>query len=729
MRILLVAVNAKYIHLNLAVHSLKQYAEEHDSSLRGQIGLKEFTINQTREEIEREIYNYAPDLLAFSVYIWNISMISDIIGDLNQILPEVPIWLGGPEVSCCAEEFLRRCEAVSGILSGEGEETFLNLCRCYLSPETGEAAFHQLKGICFMPGRLKKAAGGKEAAEKAGGQAPTPKACGGKQPAAETAEGMDRQKEAVGKTGRQKGTEKASGENPVYTDPAPYLNMDELPFIYRDIEKFSSRILYYETSRGCPYRCSYCFSSLDRAVRMRSMELVRRELQHFLDARVRQVKLVDRTFNCSKAHAMAIWTYLRDHDNGVTNFHFEIEADILSQEEIDLVSGFRPGLARFEIGVQSTNPDALRAVKRFARWEKIRDAAAQLRKAGNIELHLDLIAGLPCEDYESFRRSFDEVIALRPHELQLGFLKILKGSAMEGEAAAYGIRWRERAPYEVLETPWLSAGDLFRLKDVENMLETFYNSGQYGRTVEHLLKLYESRGSAMALFEDLADAFARANPEGRSYSRQQNTEFLRTFIRTGPPKSGRIPLRGEDGGRIPTQLQEAGRIPLRGEDDGRIPTQVKEGGEIPEPGEDGGRILLSGQGRMAQMPEAFAAEEAFPSWESERGRWLACMDDELTCDLYLRENGKVRPSWAAPDALWKQESRAFYREEEKSRRFFPHLSSYDHKQLSGLTHFEILEHLGRRVVFDYSRRDPVTGNACMRLISSNSPLEGLGEMR
>ena len=705
MRILLAAVNAKYIHINLAVHSLKQYAEEHDGSLKGQIGIKEFTINQTREEIEKEIYHYAPDLLAFSVYIWNISIITDIVRDLGKILPDVPIWLGGPEVSGDAPDFLRRCGDVSGIMTGEGEEIFLNLCRNYQKPEKGEAAFFQLKGICFVPGRLKLSdtrkeenPAAEEAEKAAAGQAENPAAEEAEKAATGQAENLpaeEAEKAAAGKAEYQTaekaenaatGKEQAADEEAVFTGAAPYIDMDELPFVYEEPEKFRSRILYYETSRGCPYRCSYCLSSVDRAVRMRSMNLVRKELQLFLDAGVRQVKLVDRTFNCSKEHAMAVWTYLRDHDNGVTNFHFEIEADILSREEIDLVSSFRPGLARFEIGVQSTNPLTLRSVKRYARWEKIRDAAARLRKAGNISLHLDLIAGLPFEDYESFRRSFGEVIALRPHELQLGFLKILKGSAMQEEAAALGIRWRERAPYEVLETPWLSAGEMFRLKEVENMLETFYNSGQYGRTVGHLLNLYESRSSAMALFEDLADAFEGANPDGRSFSRQQNTQFLRDFIRTGPPGNGKAGLFCNGRGKTGLSCNGSGEA----------------GTSAPD-------------GLTEKLKEAGTAQ-AFPSWETERERWLACMDDELTCDLYLRENGKVRPAWAAPDDLWKQESRAFYREEEKNRRFFPHLSAYDHKQLSGLTHFEVLEHLGKRAVFDYTQRDPVTGNAGMRVI-------------
>ena len=691
MRILLAAVNAKYIHLNLAVHSLKQYAEEHDSSLRGQIGLKEFTINQTREEIEKEIYSYAPDLLAFSVYIWNISIITDIIQDLGKILPDVPIWLGGPEVSGDGPDFLRRCRAVSGIMTGEGEEIFLNLCRNYQKPDQGESAFFQMKGICFVPGRLKLSAAGRT-------EIPAAEA---ENTAAGHTENQTAEQAESAAPGKEQETEKA-----VFTGIAPYIDMDELPFVYADPEKFRSRILYYETSRGCPYRCSYCLSSVDRAVRMRSMELVRKELQVFLDAGVRQVKLVDRTFNCSKEHAMAIWTYLRDHDNGITNFHFEIEADILSGEEIDLVSAFRPGLARFEIGVQSTNPLTLRSVQRYARWEKIRDAAAQLRRAGNIGLHLDLIAGLPYEDYESFRRSFGEVIALRPHELQLGFLKILKGSAMQKEAAALGIRWRERAPYEVLETPWLSAGELFRLKEVENMLETFYNSGQYGRTVEHLLNLYESRSSAMALFEDLADAYAVANPDGRNFSRQQNTQFLRDFIRTGPPGAGKSGASSQESGKSGAFSPDSGKP-------GRLSPGAGKSGASSQGVRKAG---TAGSGGQTEALKASGTEEKFPSWETERERWLACMDDELTCDLYLRENGKVRPAWAAPDPLWKQESRAFYREEERSRRCFPHLSGYDHKQLSGLTHYEILEHLGKRVVFDYTRRDPVTGNAGMKSI-------------
>ena len=440
MKFLLTAVNAKYIHSNPAIYSLRAYAgvtyEQH-------IELAEYTINHSLQSILTGIYEKKPDVIGFSCYIWNIRMIEELLEELPKIMPRVPIWVGGPEVTYRAAEFLEQYPSVQGVMVGEGEATFLEVLRYYLEEPI---SLSQIAGIVYRDekGRI------------------------------------------------------------IQNEPRELTNLDRLPFLYHNLEPFTNRIIYYETGRGCPYRCSYCLSSIDKTVRLRSFSVVREELQFFLDHQVTQVKFVDRTFNCNRKHAMDIWQYLIEHDNGVTNFHFEIEADILSEEELALLAKARPGLFQMEIGVQTANPETLHEIRRTARLDRIEHAVAQLKRAGNIHVHLDLIAGLPFEDYESFGHSFDTVYAMEPEQLQLGFLKVLWGSYMQEKAKDYELKYLTTAPYEVLSTKWLSYGDVVRLKRVEEMVELYYNSNQFTTTLP-LLEAFFARPFAM--YQALADFY------------------------------------------------------------------------------------------------------------------------------------------------------------------------------------------------------------------------------
>lgn len=445
MNILLVAINAKYIHSNLAVYSLKSFAREYQEH----ITIAEYTINHRVGYILQELYKQKPDVLCFSCYIWNFRYVKELITEIHKLLPGLPIWAGGPEVSYEPEIFLEGNKGVSGVMLGEGEATFRELCRHYLGKGEGRA-LEQVPGLIVR--------------DKAGNLV------------------------------------RASKREP--------LPMDSLPFCYQHLEEFQNRIIYYETSRGCPFSCSYCLSSIEKGLRFRSFALVRQELQFFLDHKVPQVKFVDRTFNCSHSHAMQIWKYVKMHDNGVTNFHFEVSADLLTEEELELLSSMRPGLIQLEIGVQSTYQPAIQEIRRETDLQKLEAAVGRLHRAGNIHQHLDLIAGLPREGFETFAESFRQVYQWKPHQLQLGFLKVLKGSWIYGRQKEYGLLYQEYPPYEVMATKWLSYGELLDMKLVEEMLEVYYNSGQFEMTMKVLEltaenpfylylglgKFYESRG-------------------------------------------------------------------------------------------------------------------------------------------------------------------------------------------------------------------------------------------
>ena len=307
----------------------------------------------------------------------------------------------------------------------------------------------------------------------------------------------------------------------------PVMDMSRIPFLYSRLEGFENRIIYYESSRGCPFSCSYCLSSVDKSVRFRDLELVKRELDYFLENRVPQVKFVDRTFNCRKSHALEIWRHIKEHDNGVTNFHFEIAADLLDEEELELIGTMRPGLIQLEIGVQSTNPRTIREIHRVMDLERLKKVVARINAGHNVHQHLDLIAGLPWEDYSSFHRSFNEVYAMEPEQLQLGFLKVLKGSFMYEQAENYGLVYRDKPPYEVLSTKWLSYDDVLKLKGIENMVEVYYNSGQFTRTLKYLEDWWKD---AFVLYEQLADYYEQRGLTGLNHSRLARYEILHDFV-------------------------------------------------------------------------------------------------------------------------------------------------------------------------------------------------------
>lgn len=488
MKFLLAALNAKYIHSNPAIYSLRSYALSLVPEAGEEIELAEYTINQQMTDILADIYKRKPDAAAFSCYIWNWRMMRELIGELHKVMPQLPIWLGGPEVSYHAEELLGQLPFVSGIMVGEGEVTFSQLFEYYRMKKDGRSPEAlQMQIAAFWPGVMRQT--GLHAIEGLVFRDPV------------------------------------SGEI-VRTQERALTDISNLPFIYGDLSAFENRILYYESSRGCPFSCSYCLSSIDKKVRLRSLELVKRELQFFLDAKVAQVKFVDRTFNCNHEHAQEIWRYIQEHDNGITNFHFEISAELLSGAELALLARMRPGLVQLEIGVQSTNQETLKAVRRYANLEKLRHTVVRIQAEHNVHVHLDLIAGLPYEDLESFKQSFHDVYAMRPQQLQLGFLKVLKGSYMAEMAENYGIVFMDRPPYEVLYTRWLTYDDIIRLKKVEEMVELYYNSNQFS----HVLPVLENRfENPFDLFEALADFYEKngyfVNSPSRAYRYQVLLDF------------------------------------------------------------------------------------------------------------------------------------------------------------------------------------------------------------
>ncbi len=484
MKFLLVALNSKYIHSNPAIYSLRAYA---GAEYREHIEIAEYTINNQLQEIMADIYLRKPDVIGFSCYIWNWSMIQELLMEVHKLLPDVPIWLGGPEVSFDASEILQKYPQVKGIMLGEGEATFKELVGFYL----GNAKLCEANREADVDGTADKVSDemAKTLADIAGLCLP-------------------------------------SG----YTQPRELTNISELPFLYDDLEPFANKIIYYESSRGCPYRCSYCLSSIDKTVRLRDINVVKRELQFFLDHKVKQVKFVDRTFNCNHEHAMEIWRYIHEYDNGVTNFHFEVSADILKEDQIQLLNQMRPGLAQLEIGVQSTNPDTLRAIDRVMNVERLEGIVDSINRGQNVHQHLDLIAGLPYEDYESFAESFNRVYAMKPEQLQLGFLKVLKGSKMHDCAGEYEICYMSKPPYEVLYTKWLSFDDVLRLKRIEEMVELYYNSNQYTHTIPFLVRAFET---PFAMYEAMADFYEEkgffVNSPARAYRYNVLLEFAKEY--------------------------------------------------------------------------------------------------------------------------------------------------------------------------------------------------------
>ena len=585
MNILLAAINAKYIHSNLAVYSLRAYARKYIEETE----IAEYTINQPIDEILMDIYTHGPDILCFSCYLWNISYVEQLIREIPKVLPDTKIWLGGPEVSYNAGEMLSEYPGLTGIICGEGEETFLELMDYY---HTG-TDLSEIRGLVY----------------------------------------------------------RNSDGSITETQTRPVLDLSTVPFVYEHIEDFRNRIIYYESSRGCPFSCSYCLSSIDKCLRFRNLDLVKRELQFFIDHEVPQVKFVDRTFNCRHDHAMAVWKYIKDHDRGITNFHFEIAADLLNEEEIALIRSMRPGLIQLEIGIQSANSETISEIKRKMDLGKVECTVAQIRENRNVHQHLDLIAGLPYEDYGSFEESFDRVYAMRPDQLQLGFLKVLKGSMMHEKTQEYDLVYQERPPYEVLSTKWLSYAGVIRLKKIEEMVEVYYNSGQFRNTMEHAEKEFSG---AFAMYSSLADYYEKNNLFCVSHSRIARYEILFHFLKE----------------HIETYSD--------GFEDCRRPAS-----------------------RSAEDSQQSAAE----SEESRMAEYTAW----LTLDLYLRDNVRNRPSFLPENKVSSDEAAVFYKTEEEERRYLKNYAGYDRRQMRKMSHLERL--FGRMLLFDYRERDPLSGDA------------------
>lgn len=620
MKFLLAAINAKYIHSNPGVYSLRAFARTKIPGADIEIG--EYTINHQMDLILQDIYRRKPDFIGFSCYIWNISYIMEIVRDVKKVLPEAEIWLGGPEVSYDAKKVLTREPDVSGIMRGEGELTFTELVRAYLQREKTSVP-DGYTGESFR-GQAKEETSG----------------CAENTRMPENAEGENAHSDRLDLSQIPGITYRAANGEIEEHGPQRLLSLDEIPFYYDDMAGFENRIVYYESSRGCPFSCSYCLSSIDKTVRFRSLDLVLPELQFFLDHKVPQVKFVDRTFNCKREHTLGIWRYLVEHDNGITNFHFEVSADIFDEEELELIGKMRPGLIQLEIGVQSTNPDTIREIHRHMDLVKLKRAVDRVYDYRNTHQHLDLIAGLPYENYESFMRSFDDVYRMRPDQLQMGFLKVLKGSYIEEQVAAYDLKYRGIPPYEVLSTKWLPYSDVIRLKGVEDMVEVYYNSGQFPATMKLLEKRFQRPSE---IFVNLAEYYEKNGLTGISHSRLARYEILYRFLE-------------ED---------------MREEERDHV-TAAK----VPETGQQS----------------------------------LADFRDSLMYDLYVRENIKSRPSFASDQSPYKKEVREFFMAEEENPKWLTDYAGFDSRQMAKMAHLEHMED-GTFVLFDYKKRDPLSGNA------------------
>lgn len=455
MKVLLTAINSKYIHSNLAVRYLRSFAKDLD--YEGEI--KEFTINDREERILEEIIREKPDVVAFSTYIWNVEMVSRISNLIKRVDSNIEILYGGPEVSFDSRTFLKE-NVGEYVIEGEGEKTY----RDFILYKLGKMELQEVRGLHYK-----------------------------------------------------------NNETVYSNEKRPLMDMGEIIFPYETDEDLSNKIVYYEASRGCPFNCKYCLSSTSHGVRFLNIDRVRKELKYFIDKRVRLVKFVDRTFNCNHKFAMAIWEFLINSDTE-TQFHFEISADILKDEEIEILSKAPEGRFQFEVGVQTTNDEVLRNINRFVNFSHIKEKVEELMAIKNIKQHLDLIAGLPGEDYISFKKSFNDVYSIRPEEIQLGFLKLLKGSSMREEANRYGMEYSPYPPYEILKTDMVSYEEMLKLKKVEEMVDKYYNSGKFN----YIIKYFENKfHSPFEFYYKLGVFF-----ENKGYFNKNigNIEYYKVFL-------------------------------------------------------------------------------------------------------------------------------------------------------------------------------------------------------
>lgn len=684
MKIVLAALNAKYVHSNLAVYDLEAYTKKkwreekkvqccffgEDAEKKKDIFengkkdrellVKEYTINHNLDFILQDLYKEKASVYAFSCYIWNIYEILTITKELKKVLPKTRIWFGGPEVSYDGKNYLEKYPFVEGIILGEGEVTFYELTKRWQQIESRES----------------KGAGTKEKSK------------------------TDIQKVI------QSEAEYADIRGMIYrkkdgslceTGKRPLMDLDDLPFVYYDLKRFQNKILYYETSRGCPYSCSYCLSSIDKKVRFRSFSIVQKELDFFLENKVPQVKFVDRTFNCNREHARNIWNYIAEHDNGVTNFHFEIAADLIGEEEFEIFQNMRPGLIQLEIGLQSTNPDTIKEIRRVMDVEKVKQTLLRIRSFKNIHQHLDLIAGLPFEDLKSFQKSFNDAYEMEPHQLQLGFLKVLKGSYIGEQIGNYDLKYRDVQPYEVLSTRWISYDEILILKKVEEMVEVYYNSGQFEYVLSYLVPFFDS---PYDFYEFFGNYYEEKQLFGIGFKREARYTALREFCYEyfNPGEMGAA-------------------------SDGAAEHNVYKNGIFRECMDE-------------KVKEGIKEEKIF----------FNILDDLLTFDFYLRENAKSRPSWIGEERISKSAYQTFFKNGGNAEISLLK-EGYDSKSAAHMMHIEPLmaetvlillrkelirkEDMGKFLdifdfmdkgkmvscLFDYEHRDPLSKNAKVFFLS------------
>ncbi|WP_368235094.1 B12-binding domain-containing radical SAM protein [Clostridium perfringens] len=455
MKILLTAINSKYIHSNLAVRYLKAFTKDLD--FQGDI--KEFSINDRVENILEGIIEEKPDVVAFSCYIWNMEFVNRLAELIKLVDPKIEILYGGPEVSYEGKEFLENHEG-EYVIVGEGEKTF----REFVLYKLGEGKIEDIKGLNY----------------------------------------------------------KRNGK--VFENPKrPEMDMNELVFPYTYEEDINNKIVYYEASRGCPFKCKYCLSSVMHGVRFLDVERVKKELKYFMERGLKLVKFVDRTFNCNREYTVELLKYLSEQDTE-TRFHFEVAADLLTEDQIEILNNAPKGRFQLEVGVQTTNNEVLHNINRYITYENIKEKVLKVAAGKNVMQHLDLIAGLPGEDLESFKKSFNDVHAIRPDEIQLGFLKLLKGSSMREEAEKWGIVYSPYAPYEIIRSKDISYEELLLLKKVEAMVDKYYNSCKFNNVIKFFLNIYEK---PFDFYYDLAMFFEEKGNFKRSIG---NVEYYKILL-------------------------------------------------------------------------------------------------------------------------------------------------------------------------------------------------------
>lgn len=465
LKVVLVGINSKYTHLNLAIRYLKAYTEDLDF----QCIIREFSVNDRLEKLLEEIISEKPDIVGFSCYVWNKEIVKSLSELIKIVNNDIEIIYGGPEVSFSGKEFLEETKG-DFLIEGEGEETFKEFIKYKIYEKEKKPSYYNGINLDEITGLYYKKSG------------------------------------KIHYGGKKKNMD---------------INNVKFPYIYE--ENLDNKIVYYEASRGCPYGCKYCLSSVDRNLRFRDIDKVKKELKNLIDKNVRLVKFVDRTFNCNEKFSIEIWEFLINQ-NSNTKFHFEISANILTSNQVKILSKAPKGRFQFEVGVQTTNKEILHNINRIADFAEVESKVKEIKSLNNISQHLDLIAGLPGENFNSFKKSFNEVFAIAPEEIQLGFLKILKGSPMELEKEKWGMKNSPYPPYEIVKTKDISYEELLILKKVEAMVDKYYNSGKFSNILKYFNAKFQDY---FQFYEELGFFFQEKGYFDRNIS---SADYYKVFL-------------------------------------------------------------------------------------------------------------------------------------------------------------------------------------------------------